>query len=1476
MTAKEKKQARKNKRNARIARCRFLKNLLIWFIGVLFLPSIIAVGVFLVPISVYMGGQDTSDAVNTELTNKSIFGVLTSIGDYTFNDLPFVISLVESIEGTEISEGNTLGDFVEIDYAKLKTLKLGSSTFTEDLGSCFKVVATMNSVGVSGLLGDLDIEAFSAFTAVKDADRPSLDGNGYIEKDENDILTANPKLYYYKVSDVGSNAPYSVLNGETYERAFTDDGKLLVPEDIMLYYVPLFEAPILDALDLIDEILGNLEVTELLAVAGVELPEEEGEESIIEKLLGGKTISELGTLGLDGIYIYDVLGGDATDLIYTVLSQATGKAVEEITFEHLTDGLTVDNILLSTFIGEAEGEIDVLEILSQIVEVDEGEPPTAETLNVGHLSNINPSKLSIGKILPYKEYEDGVLTKDNSEIYKILLSSIAIDGVSKLPAKIEGETDEDYDLRVQIASESLMVDDFSSIKINNLSLSTVLPIKEYDDKGNVTKDNTELYDILCKAVVVEEGEQKPTPETLNIGHLTSGLDINTIPISQFIEDTDSEIFKVLCDAVVVGANEQKPTAETLNIGHLSNINLDGVALSTVLPIKEYNDQNEVIKDNTELYQILCDAVVVGVGEQKPTAETLNIGHLSGLNIDNVPISQFIEDTESDMFKILCDAVVVGVGEQRPTAETLNIGHLANLDMEKVALSKVLPYKEYEDDVLTKDNSEIYKIILSSIVENGECKLPTQNVGETDEAYDLRVKAAAESLTISDFSNIEPNSIKIAEIMTSPNPTFVEILEYTTDKKYDEITVGELAELNPDGIALSIFIDAPADIDDPNTTIDETQVNKKLYDILLQTLVIKDEDGKIIDNPTPSDVRLEHLNDFNTETILLNSVMPKTDANSALYDILKDVTGKDYTEVTVGDLGTFTTASVSLKIVLPYKEYEEGVLTKDNSKLYKIILSAIVENGVSKLPVQNAGETDEDYELRVQAAAESLTVDDFSKVKPDLMKISVIMTSPNPTFVEILEYTTGKDYNEITVGELETLNPDRIALSIFIDAPADVDDPNTTIDETQVNKTLYDILLQSLVIKNENGEVITSPAYKDIKLNHLNNFNVDKILLNTVMPKTSANAKLYDILKDITGKDYTAVSLEDLKTFNTDKILLNTVMPKTGANDKLYDILKDITGKDYTAVSLEDLKNFNTDNILLNTVMPKTSGNVKLYDILKDITGKDYTEVSLYDLKVFKTEKILLNTVMPKTSANTKLYDILKDITGKDYTEVSLGDLESFNTDNILLNTVVPYDAEKNGKLYAVLKDVTGYDYTGVKISMLQNFDPLKIKLETVLEKGDNNILNALLDKGGTLGTMDENVSTLTLYEVYKETCFTTDEKYTNDLSKKYKLSVVDGKDVYTLDADGEYYLNVNAGVWLIMCFDGNAKETADGVSTVFTESALTLGDMQASGNKLNERIQNATIRELISAGIMPNVEFSNEEIYHMTFEEFIELASSML
>lgn len=1237
MTAKEKKQARKNKKNARIARCRFLKNLLIWFIGVLFLPSIIAVAVFLVPISTYMNltGQDTFESVNAELTNKSLFGALTSIGDYTISDLPFIISLVESIEDTEISEGSTLGDLVEIDYAKLKTLKFGSSTFSEDLGSCFKVVATINSVGASGLLGDLNVESFNTFTAVEDADRPNLDGNGYIEKDENEIMLANPKLYYYKVSDLGGNAPYAVVNGEKYERAFTDDGKLLVPENVTLYYVPLFEAPILDALDLIDEILGRLEVTELLAVAGVEFSEE-GEESIIEKLLGGKTVAELGTLGLDGIYIYDVLGGNTTDLIYTVLSQATEKEVEEITFEHLMGDLAVDNILLSTFIGEAEGEIDVLEILSQIVEVEEGEAPTKDTLNVGHLSNINPSKLSIGKILPYKEYKDGVLTKDNSEIYKILLSSIVIDGASKLPTKLENETDVDYDLRVQNAAESLTVNDFEKIKMDNLALSTVLPIKEYNEKGEVTKDNTELYEILCEAVIVDSGEQKPTPETLNIGHL------------------------------------------------------------------------------------------------------------SNLNLDSVPLTQFVDDEE--MLKILCDAVVVNAGETPPTTETLNIGHLKNLEMEKVALSKVLPYKEYENGNLTKDNSEIYKIILSSIVDNGVCKLPVQGENETDEDYDLRVQSAAESLTISDFSNIQPNSIKIAEIMTSPNPTFVEILEYTTDKKYDEITVGELAELNPDGIALSIFIDAPASIDDPATSVDETQVNKKLYDILLQTLVIKDKNGEIITNPTPADVRLEHLNDFSTEKILLNSVMPKTDDNTALYEILKDVTGKDYTEITVGDLGTFTTASVSLKIVLPYKEYEDGVLTKDNSKLYKIILSAIVEDGESKLPTQNAGESDEDYDLRVQGIAESLTVNDFSKVKPDLMKISVIMASPNPTFVEILEYTTGKDYSKITVGELESLNPDSIALSVFIDMPADVDDPETTTDETQINKTLYDVLLQSLVIKDEGGNVITNPTYADIKLNHLNNFKVDNILLNTVMPKTEDNAKLYDILKDFTNKEHDKVNLADLK---------------------------------------------------------------------------------------------------------------------------------SFNTDNILLNTVLPYDEDKNGKLYAVLEDVTGYDYANVKISMLQSFDPLKIKLKTVLEKGDNNILNALLEKGGTLGDMDKTVGTLTLYEVYKETCFTTNKDYTNDLSKKYKLDTMDGKDVYTLDDDGEYYLNANAGVWIIMCFDGNAKETANGVSTVFTESALTLGDMQASGNKLNERIQNATIKELISAGIMPNVDFSNE-IYHMTFKEFIELASSML
>ena len=586
------------KRAFRIARLRLLKNLLIWMSGVLtsvfLLVAVVFIGGKVIPISTYVGDENVDQYFSKEIASKSVFDAINSIDQFGVSDLPILEKALRDLEATPIGETGTLADIIQIDYQKLKTLKFGSETFSEELTSCIKVVATIESVGGTQILGDFNIEAFKTFEKV--TEKPQIQ-DGYITKGEDGEFTSNPKHYYYKVEENGA-APMSEQSGEQpiidtakYERAFSDDGKLLVDADMDLYYVPLFKAPILDMLDLIDEIFGRVKVMDLLTMAGVEFTEGE-EDNLIESLFEGKTVSELGGIVTDDIYLYDILKGDKDSDLYNILKEATGKeTVEEITLSMLTDGL----------------------------------------------------------------------------------------------------------------------------EINNISMTTVLPYKEWDEATQTTKDNSELY----------------------------------------------------------------------------------------------------------------------------------------------------------------------------------------------------------------------KILLSAIKEDGVSKLPEREVGEEDDAYDSRVEAAAKALSVSDLSSIEANDMLLSSIMSTPGQDVKDILQSATGKNYNEITVGMLSSLNTDNISLSVVLTPPSAEDNPDTTEDEREINKKLYDILLQALTITDADDQVITNPTYSDIKLSHLGKFNPDNIKLNTVMPKSADNAKLYDILKDLTnGKDYTVVSLVDLKTFNTDNIKLNTVMPK--------SADNAKLYDIL------------------------------------------------------------------------------------------------------------------------------------------------------------------------------------------------------------------------------------------------------------------------------------------------------------------------------------------------------------------------------------------------------------------------------------------------------------------------------------------------------------------------------------------------------------
>ena len=514
MTANEKKQMRKNKRNARIARGRFIKNLFIWLLGVLFLPMILVLSLVVIPIGTFTGNDKENPIVSEEIASMAILPALLKIGEFGVSDLPFLEDLLKGLEETQVSESGTIGDLIEIDYGKLNTLKFGSETFSSDLTSCITVTATIDSVGGAGLFGDANIEAFSTFSEVASEDKPEI-VDGYIKKTEAGEFTSNPKLYNYNADELsgGGADPFTEDPEEdnaNYERAFTDDGKLLIDESVTLYTVPLFKAPLLDAVDLIDEIFGRVEILELLTVFGVELPEEEGEEGIIQTLFEGKTVAELGAITVDDIYIYDILKGETDSQLYQILKQATGaETAEEITLGMLSSGLEINDVLISTFLTDTES--DIFKILCDAVVVEGGElQPTAETLNIGHLSSFDTQGILLSSVMPK--------TDDNAKLYEVLLESLTI--TDELGATITNPTEDD-----------ITISHLSSFSTDGIKLNTVMP---YD-----AEKNAKLYDIIED--VTGQGYSSVT-----LSHMKE-FDTGKIHISTVLEKGDNAIINAIIE-----------------------------------------------------------------------------------------------------------------------------------------------------------------------------------------------------------------------------------------------------------------------------------------------------------------------------------------------------------------------------------------------------------------------------------------------------------------------------------------------------------------------------------------------------------------------------------------------------------------------------------------------------------------------------------------------------------------------------------------------------------------------------------------------------------------------------------------------------------------------------------------------------------------------------------------------------------------
>ena len=457
----ERRFARRIKRNARIARCRWLKNLIIWLMGVLFLPIAIAGAAFIIPISVITGNDGS--IVSKDLSKRSVYEVaryvMMNSSELGFSDLPVITNALSDLQKTQIGEredeeGNklpiTVGDIVYINTDKLNTIKF-SGDIAGEVSSCIEVVATIESLGGASALGD-----FGGLNVFKDEEQVKYFKKIYnvaqVDAPEGLDTTAaefEPAKYFYKTKEVDDT-----ITDNVYKRAFKDDNSL------------------------VDELYGLT-------------PENKALVNIYTKALC--TVADVGVDGLDNTadsfepkeYYYKTKEVDAAieETVYKRAFNDDKSLVEEL------NGLSAEKKAevylyypplekvkigeLKDIIGDSIGRTTI----SSLLETLGGGNPTitsilGEDTTIREIGNFDINETELDKVLPAPDTEH---PEQNKKLYDIL-----------------------KDLTGKPDAKSIKVGDLSGLETDNLHLSVVLTPP--DDTANPSSDeynkNRKLYDIL--------------------------------------------------------------------------------------------------------------------------------------------------------------------------------------------------------------------------------------------------------------------------------------------------------------------------------------------------------------------------------------------------------------------------------------------------------------------------------------------------------------------------------------------------------------------------------------------------------------------------------------------------------------------------------------------------------------------------------------------------------------------------------------------------------------------------------------------------------------------------------------------------------------------------------------------------------------------------------------------------------------------
>lgn len=878
-----------------------------------------------------------------------------------------------------------------------------------------------------------------------------------------------------------------------------------------------------------------------------------------------------------------------------------------------------------------------------------------------------------------------------------------------------------------------------------------------------------------------------------------------------IKIENSMVVLDILSAFDVTLSEDSPLYTILDgktIGELSNLEINDLLLTGILPEKDYGNLYDILE---KLFDI--------------DRKTATIGSLGKIKLDDTMVvldmleAFDVEIKEGSVVHTLLDGKTLG---ELADLDTDSI--LENVDFDNMLLSEVLP---------PEDNAELYDLLFDifgleaesvKIVDLSKNLTVKENLKVLDmlEFFNVTISESSaiynivKDKTVNELASLEEKDILLTDVLDSTqNAKLYNILEKLFGIKKENATLESLGKLTINNTAEVLDL-----LDVLDVNIDQSSVIHKILD------------GKTIDDLSSMDIN-DIIDSIDIDDVLLTDVLDP-DENAKLYEILDKLFGVKQATAKLSDL--------------------KGLQMLDDTPVLDMLNVFDVHIASTNVlyDVLNGKTVDDLSSMDINDIIGSIDID-------DVLLSDVLSPEDNAELYEILEGIFGIDQLTAKVSDLKGLQ---------------VQDTMPVLDMLAVFD--IDIDSDSVIYKILNNKTIGNMSSIEIG---------DMLLSDLLVP--SENEKLYEILQTLFNVDQATAKVSALGSLeiNQEVGILNMLSTFDVTIEEGTIAYKLLNGK-----KLSELKNISVDSLTLGDVLSESS-NDKIYSILNQAVelAEGYASVADMPLSIinanFNIGNVRLGLVLSEDT-NGSLYSILnesitvpagyKDANGNATNKVSdmkLSDINAnFSIDNVTLGTALNED--NNPELYAILEEALVLpdgttSIAQLKLSQLDAcFTVENICLDTLLEDVtvDNGILKALKGKGIKIKDLGAELENLKISEIYEINCFTTVDTGSARYSKV-------GED-YVLDSNGLYYVSNDAGIWLFFLYDvekvGTDFYDANGNAKKYVEANLTLGDMQNGVSDVAGEVMNATVRELVNAGIINDTNFNNPLIYTMTMSQVIE------